>query len=157
VASPRAWVAEPDEAETVARLLVAFRDHHGRAWPSDNAFLASVERLADERDTEFLLASPDDDSPPAAVLQLRFRFSVWTAALDAWLEDLYVQADARRRGLGTALVELAVDRASARGARRIELDCSEDNVGALALYDRLGFSARSKGGPGRDLFLGRPI
>jgi GNAT superfamily N-acetyltransferase len=153
----RAWVAGSDEAEAVATLLVAFRDQMGSDWPSENAFLASVERLLEDRDTEFLLATPDDDSPPAGVLQLRFRLSVWRAAPDAWLEDLFVQDHARRAGVGGALVKLAIERATERGAKRIELDANEDNVPALALYERHGFSSRSKLGPGRDLFLGRPL
>jgi GNAT superfamily N-acetyltransferase len=152
----RAWVAQPEEAEAIASLLVEFRDHLGADWPSENAFLASVERLLEDRDTEFLLASRDDDSPPAGVLQLRFRFSVWRAAPDAWLEDLFVRADARRSGLGDALVRLAFDRARERGARRIELDCFEDNAPALALYERNGFSRHSKG-PSRALLLGRAL
>ena len=153
----RAWVAQPHEAEAVADLLVAFRDHIGSDWPSENAFLASVERLLDDRDTEFLLASPGDAYPPAGVLQLRFRLSVWKAAPDAWLEDLFVADRARRYGVGDALVTLAIERARERGARRIELDTNEENAGALALYERHGFSMRSKGGAGRDLFLGCPI
>jgi len=153
----RAWVAQLDDAEAVASLLVAFRDHMGSDWPSDNAFLASVERLLEDRDTEFLLAAPDADAPPAGVVQLRFRFGVWKAAPDAWLEDLFVAADARRAGIGDALVTLAIERAQARGARRIELDCNERNAGAQALYARHGFSPYSKGSEGRDLFLGRPI
>ncbi len=64
---------------------------------------------------------------------------------------------ARRAGVGNALVKLAIERASERGAKRIELDTNEDNAAALALYERHGFSSRSKGGPGRDLFLGRPL
>ena len=153
----RAWVAQPPEAEAVAALLVAFRDHMGSDRPSENAFLATVERLLEDRDTEFLLASPREGAPAAGVLQLRFRLSVWKAAPDAWLEDLFVAQGARRAGAGDALVALAIERARARGARRIELDCNEHNAGALALYERHGFSPRSKGGDGRDLFLGRPI
>jgi ribosomal protein S18 acetylase RimI-like enzyme len=153
----RAWVATLDEAEAVAGLLVEFRDHLGSDWPSDNAFLASVERLLEDRDTEFLVAAPDDDAPPCGVLQLRFRFSVWKAAPDAWIEDLFVRSDARRLGVGDALMKLAAQRARERGARRMELDTNEENAAALALYDRHGFSPRSKGGPGRDLFLGRPL
>ena len=155
--SARAWVAGLHEAEAVADLLVAFRDHLGSDWPSENAFLASVERLLEDRETEFLLGSPGNDYPPAGVLQLRFRFSVWKAAPDAWLEDLFVADRARRFGVGDALVALAIERARVRGARRIELDTNEENAGALALYERHGFSARSKGGAGRDLFLGRSI
>jgi ribosomal protein S18 acetylase RimI-like enzyme len=153
----RAWIAGPEEAEAVAGLLVAFRDHMGLDWPSENAFLASVERLLDGRDMDFLLAAPGDDAAPAGVLQLRFRFSVWKAAPDAWLEDLFVSEEARRAGVGDALVTLAVERAFERGAKRIELDCNEHNAAALALYERHGFSARSKGGDGRDLFLGRSL
>jgi ribosomal protein S18 acetylase RimI-like enzyme len=156
-ATARAWVAGPEEAEAVAGLLVAFRDHMGKDWPSESAFLASVRRLMDERDTEFLLAAPHDGAPPAGVLQLRFRFSVWKAAHDAWLEDLFVHEHARRAGLGDALVALAVERARLHGAHRIELDTSDDNAPALALYERHGFSTRSKGGPGRDLLLGRRL
>ncbi len=157
MSAARAWLAQPDEAETVAALLVAFRDHMGSDWPSSNAFLASVERLVEDHDSEFLLASRDDDSPPSGVLQLRFRFSVWKAAPDAWIEDLFVSADARRAGVGEALLQLAIERAAERGAKRIELDCNEDNAPALALYERHGFSTRSKGGPARDLFLGHAL
>jgi len=154
---PRAWVADPLEAEAVADLLVAFRDHMGGDWPSANAFLASVERLMEDIDTDFLLGAPEAGSPPAGVLQLRFRFSVWKAAPDAWIEDVYVAPSARRVGVAGALVTRAIERAAERGARRVELDCNEDNAGALALYERHGFSSRSKGAAGRDLFLGRPI
>ena len=155
--SAHAWVAGPDDAEAVAMLLVEFRDHNGGDWPSANAFLASVERLMEDPQTEFLLAAVHEGAAPMAVLQLRFRLSVWKAAPDAWLEDLFVRAQARRSGLGDALVNLAIERARTRGARRIELDTNEDNSAALALYERNGFSTRSKGGSGRDLFLGRPI
>ncbi|HEV2774972.1 MAG TPA: GNAT family N-acetyltransferase, partial [Solirubrobacteraceae bacterium] len=144
-------------AEAVATLLVAFRDHMGVDWPSENAFLASVERLMEDVNTDFLLGAPDADSPPAGVLQLRFRFSVWKAAPDAWIEDVYVAENARRAGVAGALVTRAIGRAQERGARRVELDCNEENAAALALYERHGFSTRSKGSAGRDLFLGRPI
>jgi ribosomal protein S18 acetylase RimI-like enzyme len=157
VSSARAWLAQPEEAEVVAGLLVEFRDHMGHDWPSANAFLASVERLFEDADAEFLLATPDDDSPPAGVLQLRFRFSVWKAAPDAWVEDLFVRADARRAGVGDALIGLALERSAERGAKRIELDTNEENAAALALYERHGFSAHSKGATGRDLYLGRSL
>ena len=153
----RAWVAQLDDAEAVAELLVAFRDHQDLSWPSENAFLATVERLLENPETEFLLAAPDATAAPAGVLQLRFRLSVWRAAPDAWLEDLFVHEHARRAGLGDVLVKLAFERALARGAKRMELDCNEENAPALALYERHGFSPRSKGGAGRNLFLGRSL
>ena len=119
--------------------------------------LAGVDRLMEDLNTEFLLAAADEDAPPSGVAQLRFRFSVWEAAPDCWLEDLYVRPDARRRGVAAALVEASLERARERGCRRIELDANETNDAALALYQRFGFSASSKDLPGRDLFMGRPL
>jgi GNAT superfamily N-acetyltransferase len=150
-------VAGLEEAETVAGLLIAFRDHLGDHGPSDNAMLAGVERLSEDVNTEYLLGAVDDDSPPAGVAQLRFRPCVWTASPDCWLEDLFVRDSARGHGLGAALVTLALERARTRGCRRIELDTNEHNDVALSLYERFGFSTSSKGGSGRDVFLGRRL
>jgi GNAT superfamily N-acetyltransferase len=149
----RAWRAGPREAETVARLLIAFRDHMGYDWPSQNAFLAGVERLIEDRDTEFLLAAPDDDSPPEGVVQLRFRFGIWRAGGDCLVEDVFVTERARGRGVARALLELATERALERGCRRMELDVNEANAAGLALYRSFGFR---EGSP-RDLYMRRHL
>jgi len=151
--SASVWLAGPHEAEAIARLLVEFRDWYGRDWPSENAFLAGVERLIERPDTEYLLGAPDADAPPGGVVQLRYRHGVWLAAEDCWLEDLFVREDARGRGLGRALGEGAVARARARRCRRIELDVSDANAAGLALYAALGFSADYKP-PGRNVLMG---
>jgi GNAT superfamily N-acetyltransferase len=150
------WRASADEAEAVAGLLVEFRDHLGHSRPSGDSFLESVRTLIAHSDTEFWLAAPDDDPTPAAVCQLRFRLSVWTAAEDCWLEDLFVRDSARGQGLGRALVQRALERAAERGCRRVELDTNEDNDAALGLYTSLGFSTESKGNS-RSLFLGASV
>jgi ribosomal protein S18 acetylase RimI-like enzyme len=147
------WLAEPGEAGVVGGLLVQFRDYQARSSPSDGSFLVSVELLIERTDTEYLLAAGAAEGPPDGVCQLRFRHSVWTGADDCWLEDLFVSREARRSGLGRALVTAALERARQRGCRRVELDTNEDNESAIRLYESLGFSATSKG-PSRSLFLG---
>lgn len=154
--SAHVWRAGPDEAEIVAGLLVEFRDHLGRDWPSANAFLAGVERLIESPETEYLLGAVDEDSPPTGVAQLRYRHALWTAAEDCWLEDLFVRKDARRRGLGDALVRGALARAHKRGCRRVELDADEDNVAALRVYERHGFRSGADEGA-RDLMMRRRL
>jgi GNAT superfamily N-acetyltransferase len=139
----RAWLAGPDEADVVARLLVGFRDWYGRSEPPEETFLAGVERLIVRADTEYLLAAAGD-RPPGGVCQLRYRYGVWTASEDCWLEDLFVLEEDRRFGLGQALVAGAIDRARERGCGRIELDVAESNTAAWALYERMGFSAGYK-------------
>ncbi len=154
------WPASADEASDITRLLIAFRNWVGVDLPDDDAFAASVARLAAEPTTEFLLGRDEAGAPPCGVCQLRFRHSIWTAAPDCWLEDLYVEDAARGRGVGRALVVLAFERATVRGARRIELDTNEHNHGAIALYEALGFSTSSKAHGalrGRDVFMGRRL
>lgn len=139
----RAWLAGSHEAEAVARLLVGFRDWYGRSEPPDATFLAGVERLIVRPDTEYLLAAAGG-AEPGGVCQLRYRYGVWTASEDCWLEDLFVTDANRRAGLGEALVAATIERARERGCGRIELDVSESNRAAWALYERMGFSAGYK-------------
>ena len=147
------WRAEPHEAEAVARLIVEFRDHLGLDWPSENAFLAGVERLIEQRDAAFLLASPHDDAPPAGVAQVRFRYGLWWAAEDCLLEDLFVREDVRSGGVGRALVEAVIELARERGCRRVELDVNDANAPALKVYESLGFSAQDDRYGGRNLLM----
>lgn len=154
---PHAWIAQPHEAGTVARLLIAFRDHHGQDWPSDNAFLAGVERLMDDRDTDFVLGAAAAGAPATGVVQLRFRFGIWRAGGDCLVEDVYVGEDARGTGVGRAMMERATTRALERGCRRMELDTNETNTAAIALYESLGFTNTTAAYEGRDLYFRRHL
>jgi len=152
--STRVWIAGPHEAEVVAGLMVGFRDDLGYDWPSENAFLAGVEKLLADPQTDFLLGAKHPDSPPESVCQLRFRHGLWRAGTDCLLEDLFVEEPARGTGLGRALVSRARERAVERGARRMELDVNEVNHAALKLYESFGFETKSSGvDGGRDLYL----
>ena len=147
-----AWLADRADADAVASLLVAFRNHLGSDDPPDEAFLASVERIIDEQSSEYLLGAPSRDAEPTGVVQLRYRWSVWSDAEDCELEDLFVDPAARRAGLGRALVAAAIDRARARGCRRIALDTAERNQAAVALYRSFGFSGEAHEG-GRAMLM----
>lgn len=142
-------LATEADAADVARLISAFRDWQGREGPNDASIEASVRRLLADENTEYLLAG----DPPAAVLQLRFRHSVWTGTDDAHLEDLFVEDAARGSGLGRELVDAALDRARERGCGRIELDANEANEPALQLYRSVGFASWSEKAGGNDLFM----
>jgi GNAT superfamily N-acetyltransferase len=135
-------MAGPEDADSVARLLIAFRDWYGRDQPPDDSFHEGVRRLIERDDTEYVLAAAGAE--PGGVCQLRYRWGLWMAAEDCWLEDLFVRDEDRRKGLGEALVRKAVDRARERGCGRVELDVSESNRDAWALYERMGFSAGYK-------------
>ena len=64
----------------------------------------------------------------------------------AFLQELYVHADHRRGGVGTALVDGFTDWAAERGATRLVLATSR----AGAFYESIGFTTRAQ-------FYQRPI
>ena len=78
-------------------------------------------------------------------------FGQWLAkdAGRAHLARVIVRPGARRRGYGAALVGELTRRARVAGCSRASLNVNEDNPGALALYERLGFcpAARPVGDP----------
>lgn len=61
----------------------------------------------------------------------------------AWIEDVVVDEEARGRGVGSALVKSAIERARAHGARAVDLTSRPSREAANALYQRLGFVQRA--------------
>ncbi|MDQ3951372.1 MAG: GNAT family N-acetyltransferase [Actinomycetota bacterium] len=52
---------------------------------------------------------------------------------------MWVRADRRGEGIGTALVEAALDYAREHGAYKVSLEVWPHNSAAIALYERFGF------------------
>ncbi|MBS0188148.1 MAG: GNAT family N-acetyltransferase [Planctomycetes bacterium] len=78
------------------------------------------------------------DGTPQGVAIYFMNFSTWSGAVGLYLEDLYVRPDARRLGLGKAmLIELA-SIARARGCRRMEWAVLDWNTSAQEFYRNLG-------------------
>jgi ribosomal protein S18 acetylase RimI-like enzyme len=130
--------AEAGDAPAVARLLHDFNTEFGEPVPEVEVLAPRFRRLIDAGDVTALLAGDGPDG----FATLRFRPSVHSDALDAYLEELYVVPDQRGQGLGRALLEAAMDTARELGADHIDLGTSEDDVAARALYESVGFTNR---------------
>jgi len=63
----------------------------------------------------------------------------WTAAGDGEILTVAVIPEARRTGIGAALVSAAGAAALLRGAASLHLEVAETNVAARALYAKLGY------------------
>jgi ribosomal protein S18 acetylase RimI-like enzyme len=95
---------------------------------------------------------------PLGHAAVRYQPSAWEQGREAELEDLFVIAAARRRGVGRRLVQAVVAAAAARGCRKVGLQTNERNAPAVALYGRLGFAAeRARWEEGRQLWLERRL
>lgn len=63
-------------------------------------------------------------------------------AVRAWIEDVVVDADSRRLGVGELLTTTAVEHARRQGATTVDLTSRPSREAANALYRKLGFVRR---------------
>jgi ribosomal protein S18 acetylase RimI-like enzyme len=135
-------LASAADAVTFGTLLHAFNVEFGDSTPNADVIAERAAPLIESGELVVLLAGEGPDG----FAELRFRPSLYTGALDAYLEELYVVPERRGQGLGRALLEAAMKCARERGAAHIDLGTSEDDVAARALYESAGFTNR-EGGP----------
>jgi ribosomal protein S18 acetylase RimI-like enzyme len=126
------------DAGAIGRLLHDFNREFDEPTPSPEQLAERIRELLAESQITVLLAG----AGPDGLAVLRFRPAIWTEAFECYLAELYVAPSRRRRGLGRALLLAALALARSKGADRIELGTSEDDVAARALYESLGFSNR---------------
>ena len=71
------------------------------------------------------------------IVHYLYHRSCWTMGNYCYLQDLFVAEDARKLGLGRALIEAVYAKARADGASRVHWLTHETNATARALYDTL--------------------
>jgi ribosomal protein S18 acetylase RimI-like enzyme len=130
--------ASADDAGKVARLLHDFNTEFDEYVPEVPVL---TERVAEHIERGFSTFFLTGDGPDGFA-SVRFRPSLISGALDAYLEELYVAPAQRGRGLGRALLETVIEEARGRGADHIDLGTSEDDVAARGLYESAGFTNR---------------
>jgi len=131
-------LASHSDAAVFGRLLHAFNSEFGEPTPDAGLIAERATPLLESGEVVVLFGGEGPDG----FAELRFRPSLYSGALDAYLEELYVVPDRRGHGLGRALLEAAIEHARERGATRMDLNTSTDDVAARALYESAGFTNR---------------
>ena len=99
---------------------------------------AELQAMVDSDSTVLLLAR--DHSGVLGSLTLAI-FRIPTG-LRAWIEDVVVDDEARGKGVGRLLSEVALEHARAAGATTVDLTSRPSRDAANQLYQRLGFVER---------------
>jgi ribosomal protein S18 acetylase RimI-like enzyme len=147
------------DVSEVVRLYNAYREFYGQApdearastFIRDRIALASEQPAGQFSVAQYFLAWTDSSGEREsgerksggrrAVGFMHLMPSTNTLAMrPIWfLEDLYVEPSARRRGVATAFLKHAEEFAQTTGAERLTLATAHDNLAAQSVYKKLGY------------------
>ena len=105
------------------------------------------DRDKQERGLRLIIESPQvgmifaahEGDVVVGMVSLLFTISTAEGGPACWLEDMVVRPDRRSSGLGSRLLQHAIDYARSHGFTRITLLTDKVNSGAIRLYERHGF------------------
>jgi GNAT superfamily N-acetyltransferase len=83
------------------------------------------------------------DGAPVGFAVWFYNFSTFTGRHGIWLEDLFVNPEARGLGAGKALLRGLAQRCRDEGLTRLEWSVLDWNAPSIAFYDSLGASAKT--------------
>jgi GNAT superfamily N-acetyltransferase len=129
--SPIEVVSAPDLAEPLSLLEESLRDGE----PIPEAFAIRLRKSIEPGDIEVLAARTKDRTLGVAILA--YRLTISAGGLFASIEDLYVRPEARRQGVGKALLKAADERCAAHGISCVEVQVEDEE--AAAFYTALCF------------------
>src|SRR5262249_40442179 len=112
--------------------------------PLPQCYFAAFESIAADPNNELIVACLD--SEVTGVLQITFTPGMtheggWRATI----EGVRIDEKVRSAGLGRALIEHALQRASERGCRLVQLTTDKTRPDAKRFYEALGFVASHEG------------
>lgn len=124
------------DLDALADLFDRYRQFYAQAADPEAARAFLLQRF--ERDESILFIAHAGDVA-VGFTQLYPMFSSVSLARIFILNDLFVDADARGRGVGRRLLAAATACARELGALRVMLETSVDNVAAQRLYEAEGW------------------
>ena len=130
-------LASPRDLEELAELFDGYRVFYRQ--PADRARARQFieERIALHESV--VLVVDGDAGRLDGFTQLFPSFTSSGTARTWLLNDLFVRPEARRRGVGRALVTAAIELGRRTGAAAVSLATEQTNVTAQPLYEALGF------------------
>jgi len=131
--------AQRADAPALLRLIVALAEFEKLTPPDAAAQERLIEHGFGERPKfEAWLAFWEGAETPVGYSIFFETYSTFLANPTLYLEDIFVLPEYRNRGIGSALLQHAIQIAHERGCSRMEWTCLDWNNKAQAVYDRLG-------------------
>ena len=125
------WTLRRARPADVGRIVDIERDGFAHPWSRD-----LIERELGHAWSRILLACDEDPSGDERVLGY---IVFWIVHDEVHVLNVATAIEARRRGIGRALMDAAEEEGLARGARLSTLEVRRSNAPALALYRAIGY------------------
>ncbi|HTH81595.1 MAG TPA: GNAT family N-acetyltransferase [Mucilaginibacter sp.] len=122
------------------QLVVNLFDKY-RVFYKKESDVALAERFLKERlvNNESVIYVALDAKSPIGFTQLYPKFSSGRAEKNWILNDLYVDENYRKQGIGKKLIDAAINFAKEKNAKFVQLETATDNYNAQHLYESSGF------------------
>ena len=134
-------MATVEDVSLILYFIKALADYEGmldQVTATEEGLKAS---LFDRRGAEVVIAAYG--GKPVGFALFFHNFSTFLGKSGLYLEDLYVEPEARGLGIGKALLQYLAQLAEARGCGRMEWWCLDWNKPSIAFYQQLGAEAMS--------------
>lgn len=129
--------------EAVLAMCEAY--YQGEGYAFDKAHLRrAITMLGSDNRLGHIWVTLSPESKPVGYLAVTLGFSLEYGGCDAFLDEMYVETDHRRKGFGRALMTEAIDWCRAHEVRAIHLEVEAVNAGAEAFYRKVGFGGNDR-------------
>lgn len=137
------------EANLVVGLFNQYRIFYGKFSDLGMAKAFIDARL--ENNESIIFVAMDADKP-VGFTQLYPTYSSARLSKNWILNDLFVDSDYRKQGIGEELIKTAMSFAKGQGSTFLQLETAIDNLTAQRLYETIGFKKQE---PDNEFFLYR--
>ena len=131
-------LADHPDIPELAKLLGLLFEQEEEFFPSLEQQMQGLKMIL-ENPEEGVIFVATRDNQVLAMINILFTVSTALGARVAVLEDMIVSADSRGKGIGSGLIEHAIEYCRGCGIKRISLLTDPGNVSAHAFYGRHGF------------------
>ncbi|WP_409290469.1 GNAT family N-acetyltransferase [Peribacillus sp. SCS-37] len=137
---------EEDLDSIVAMLADDMLGSRRERWeqPLPESYRRAFEAISADPNNELVVAVHGNEV--VGVQQITFTpYITHQGGWRATIEGVRTAASARGKGVGSALIKWAIQRAEERGCHLVQLTTDKERPDALRFYERLGFSSTHEG------------
>jgi ribosomal protein S18 acetylase RimI-like enzyme len=134
----------PEDEKVLLRMMRSLAEQEPGAYFFDEPVVREALRK--------FLASPDlgrawifvDGETPIGYIVLTFGYSFEFHGRDSFIDELYIESQYRRQGIGRRAMQFVEERARELGVNAIHLEVDQGNDPAAELYRRAGYDNHSR-------------